>query len=166
VLARERMFEYFSSCHGTRVTLLRLNYAVELRYGVLLDIGTKVFEGRPVDVTMGAANVLWQGDVNSVALRCLAHCQSPPFVLNITGPETLSIRAVARRFGDLFGREPILEGQESPQALLNNAALCHRMFGYPSVAVDQIIEWTAHWIKMGGATLNKPTHFECRDGKF
>ncbi len=166
VLARERMFEYFSSCHGTPVTLLRLNYAVELRYGVLLDIGAKVFEGWPVDVTMGAANVIWQGDVNSVALRCLAHCQTPPFILNVTGPETLSIRAVARRFGDLFGREPILEGLEAPQALLNNAALCHRMFGYPSVAVDQIIEWTADWIKMGGATLNKPTHFETRDGKF
>jgi nucleoside-diphosphate-sugar epimerase len=166
VLARERMFEYFSSCHGTPVTLLRLNYAVELRYGVLLDIGTKVFGGRPVDVTMGAVNVMWQGDVNSVTLRCLAHCESPPFVLNITGPETLSIRAIARRFGDLFAREPILEGEESPQALLNNAALCHRMFGYPSVPVDQVIEWTAHWIRMGGATLNKPTHFETRDGKF
>ena len=115
---------------------------------------------------MGAANVIWQGDVNSVTLRCLAHCQSPPFILNITGPETLSIRAVAKRFGELFDKEPILEGQEAPQALLNNAALCHRTFGYPSVAVDQIIEWTAHWIKMGGPTLNKPTHFETRDGKF
>jgi nucleoside-diphosphate-sugar epimerase len=166
VLARERIFEYFSGRHGTPVTLLRLNYAAELRYGVLLDIGAKVFEGRSVDVTMGAANVIWQGDVNSVTLRCLAHCQSPPFVLNLTGPETLSTRAVARRFGELFGKEPILEGQEAPQALLNNAALCHRMFGYPSVAVDQVIEWTAHWIKLGGATLNKPTHFETRDGKF
>jgi nucleoside-diphosphate-sugar epimerase len=166
VLARERMFEYFSARHGTPVSLLRLNYAAELRYGVLLDIGAKVFEGRSVDVTMGAANVIWQGDVNSVTLRCLAHCQSPPFILNITGPETLSIRAVAKRFGELFDKEPILEGQEAPQALLNNAALCHRTFGYPSVAVDQIIEWTAHWIKMGGPTLNKPTHFETRDGKF
>ena len=166
VLARERMIEYFSACHGTPAALLRLNYAVELRYGVLLDIGAKVFAGRSVDVTMGAANVIWQGDVNSITLRCLAHCQSPPLVLNMTGPETLSIRAVARRFGELFGKEPVLEGQEGSQAVLNNAAVCHRMFGYPSVTVDQIIKWTAHWIKSGGVTLNKPTHFETRDGRF
>jgi nucleoside-diphosphate-sugar epimerase len=166
VLGRERMFEYFSSRHGTPVTILRLNYAVELRYGVLLDIGTKVFEGKPVDVTMGTANVIWQGDVNSITLRSLAHCQSPPFVLNMTGPETFSVRAVAKRFGELFGKEPIIEGQEAANALLNNAAKCHRMFGYPSVSIDQVMEWIAHWIKIGGWTLNKPTHFETRDGKF
>jgi nucleoside-diphosphate-sugar epimerase len=166
VLGRERMFEYFSGRNGTPVTLLRLNYAVELRYGVLLDIGNKVFAGQPVDVTMGAANVLWQGDVNSITLRSLAHCQSPPFVLNMTGPETLSVRAVAQRFGELFGQEPVIEGEEAPNALLNNAAACHHLFGYPSVSVDQIIEWTANWIKIGGWTHNKPTHFETRDGKF
>ena len=166
VLARERIFEYFSRRHGTPVTLLRLNYAIDLRYGVLLDIGSKVFEGRSVDVTMGAANVVWQGDVNSVTLRSLAHCQSPPFVLNLTGPETLSIRAVAKRFGAIFGKEPILEGQESTTALLNNSGRCHLMFGYPSVSVDQMIEWTGQWIQAGGATINKPTHFETRDGKF
>jgi len=166
VLARERIFEYFSGRHGTPVTLLRLNYAIDLRYGVLLDIGSKVFEGRSVDVTMGAANVIWQGDVISVTLRSLAHCQSPPFVLNLTGPETLSIRAVAKRFGAIFGKEPILEGQESTTALLNNSGRCHRMFGYPSVSVDQMIEWTGQWIQAGGATINKPTHFETRDGKF
>jgi nucleoside-diphosphate-sugar epimerase len=166
VLGRERMFEYFSARHGTPVTILRLNYAVELRYGVLLDIGTKVFEGRPVDVTMGAANVMWQGDVSSITLRSLAHCQSPPFVLNMTGPETISVRTVAKRFGAFLDKEPIFEGQEAPNALLNNAGLCHRMFGYPSVSVDQVIEWTAHWIKTGGWTHNKPTHFETRDGRF
>ena len=166
VLGRERMFEYFSARHGTPVTLLRLNYAIDLRYGVLFDIGSKVFEGRSVDVTMGAANVIWQGDVNSVALRCLAHCQSPPFILNLTGPETLSIRAVAERFGEIFGKAPILEGQEAPTALLNNAARCFRLFGYPSVSVEQMIEWIAHWIKSGGSNLGKPTHFETRDGKF
>jgi nucleoside-diphosphate-sugar epimerase len=166
VLGRERVFEYFSARHGTQVTLLRLNYAIDLRYGVLVDVGRKVFEGRSVDVTAGAANVIWQGDVNSVALRCLAHCQSPPFILNLTGPETLSIRAVAKRFGEIFGKEPILEGQEAPTALLNNAARCFRLFGYPSVTADQMIEWSAHWIKTGGTNLGKPTHFEARDGRF
>jgi nucleoside-diphosphate-sugar epimerase len=166
VLGRERMFEHFSARYGTPVTLLRLNYAIDLRYGVLLDIGSKVFEGRSVDVTMGAVNVIWQGDVNSVALRCLAHCQSPPFILNLTGPETLSIRAVAKRFGEIFGKEVILEGQEAPTALLSNAGRCFRLFGYPSVTIDQMIEWTAHWIKIGGTNLGKPTHFETRDGKF
>jgi len=166
VLGRERMFEYFSARHGTPVTLLRLNYAIDLRYGVLFDIGSKVFEGRSVDVTMGAVNVIWQGDVNSVALRCLAHCQSPPFILNLTGPETLSIRAVAKRFGEIFGKAPILEGQEAPTALLSNAARCFRLFGYPSVTIDQMIERTAHWIKVGGTNLGKPTHFETRDGRF
>jgi nucleoside-diphosphate-sugar epimerase len=166
VLARERIFEHFSRRHGTPVTLLRLNYAIDLRYGVLLDIGSKVFAGRAVDVTMGAVNVIWQGDANSVALRSLAHGQSPPFILNLTGPETLSIRDLAHRFGEIFGKAPVVEGQEAATALLNNAARCHHMFGVPSVTVEQMIEWTAHWIMAEGATLNKPTHFESRDGKF
>jgi nucleoside-diphosphate-sugar epimerase len=166
VLGRERMFEYFSARHGTLVTLLRLNYATDLRYGVLLDIGSKVFEGRSVDVTTGAVNVIWQGDANSVALRSLALAQAPPFILNLTGPETLSVRAVAQRFGEIFGKPPILEGQEAPTALLSNAARCHRLLGFPSVTADQMIEWTAHWIKIGGRTLDMPTHFESRDGKF
>ena len=166
VLARERLLEHFSRCHDTPVALLRLNYATDLRYGVLLDIGRKVFEGRSVDVSMGAVNVIWQGDANSVALRSLAHCQSPPLILNLTGPETLSIRAVAKRFGESFSKEPILEGQEASTALLSNAGRCHRLFGFPSVTADQMIAWTAHWIKRGGTTLSKPTHFETRDGKF
>ena len=166
VLGRERMFEYFSSRHDTPVTLLRLNYAIDLRYGVLHDIAHKVYERRSFDVTMGAANVIWQGDVNSIALRSLAHCQSPPFILNLTGPETISIRAVAKRLGALLGKEPILEGQEAPTALLSNAGRCFRLFGYPSISLDQMIEWTAEWIKIGGPTLDKPTHFETRDGKF
>ena len=166
VLARERIFEHFSRRHETPVALLRLNYAIDLRYGVLLDIGRKVFEGQSVDVTMGAANVIWQGDANSVALRSLAHCQSPPFILNLTGLETLSIRSLAHRFGEIFGKAPVLEGQEAPTALLNNASRCCRMFGAPSVTVEQMIEWTARWIMSEGPTLNKPTHFESRDGKF
>lgn len=166
VLARERIFEHFSRRHETPVTLVRLNYAIDLRYGVLLDIGGKVFAGTPLDVTMGAVNVIWQGDANSVALRSLAHCQSPPWVLNLTGPETLSVRALAQRFGEIFGRAPVLTGQEAPTGLLNNAGLCQRTFGAPSVTVEQMIQWTAHWITSGGPTLDKPTHFESRDGRF
>jgi nucleoside-diphosphate-sugar epimerase len=165
-LARERMFEYFSARHGTAVALLRLNYAIDLRYGVLADIGRKVFERRPVDVSMGAVNVIWQGDANSVCLRAFSLCKAPPVVLNLTGPETLSVRAIARRFGEHFGVEPVLEGVESASALLSDASECHRIFGYPGVSVAQMIEWTASWIAAGGASWNKPTHFEVRDGKF
>ncbi len=166
VLGRERLFQHFSAEFGTPVTLLRLNYAIDLRYGVLLDVGQKVFDRRPVDLRMGHANVIWQGDANSVALRALGHCQSPPFILNLTGPETVSVRWLARRFGEHFGIEPTFEGEEGATALLNNASLCHRRFGYPSVSLEQMIEWVAHWVGMGGPTLNRPTHFETMDGKF
>src|ERR1700686_5394992 len=140
-LGRERILEYFSSRHGTPMTILRLNYAIDLRYGVLLDVGLKVFERRPVNLAMGHANVIWQGDANSVCLRSFTLCQSPPAVLNLTGPETISIRWLPRRFGERFGVEPAFEGTESETALLNNAARCHRLFGYPSVTVEQMIEW-------------------------
>jgi nucleoside-diphosphate-sugar epimerase len=166
VLARERIFEYFAQNDGTPVLLIRLNYAVELRYGVLLDIGTKVFERKPVDLTMGAVNVIWQGDANSVAIRAFSLAASPAAYLNLTGPETLSVRQIASRFGEHFGVDPVFTGAESTTALLNNAARSFRLFGYPSVTVDQIIEWTARWIGTGGQTLDKPTHFEARDGKF
>jgi nucleoside-diphosphate-sugar epimerase len=165
-LGRERIFEFFSNRNQTAVMLLRLNYAIDLRYGVLLDIGQRVFERRPVDVTMGHVNVIWQGDANSIALRSFALCQSPPAVLNVTGPEIVPVRWIARRFGERFGVEPVLTGTEAETALLNNAARCHRLFGYPSVTVEQMIEWVAEWIGMGGATLAKPTHFETRDGRF
>ncbi len=166
VLGRERMLQYFSARYGTPMVILRLNYAIDLRYGVLLDIGTKVFERTPIDVTMGNANIIWQGDANSVALRSFAHASSPPLLLNLTGPETISVRDVALRFGRHFGIEPAFSGTEAPAALLNNAGRCHRLFGYPSVTPDEMIEWVARWIGMGGSTLGKPTHFESRDGKF
>lgn len=165
-LGRERMFEYFSSRHGTPVTILRLNYAIDLRYGVLLDVGVKVFNRQPVDVTMGHVNIIWQGDANSVCLRSFPLCQSPPAVLNLTGPDTLAVRSIASRFGKIFGIEPVIEGVEAETALLNNASRCHKLLGRPAVPVDQMIEWVAAWIAMGGNTLNKPTHFETRDGKF
>lgn len=165
-LGRERMFAHFSKVNGTPVALLRLNYAVELRYGVLFDIGRKVFERQPVNLAMGNANVIWQGDANSICLRSLLYATSPAFVVNVTGPETLSVRWIAAEFGRRFGVTPVLEGQEQPTALLNNAAKCFRLFGYPTVSVDQMIDWIAQWIGSGGRSLNKPTHFEARDGRF
>ena len=164
-LGRERMFDHFSRQYGTPVTMLRLNYAVELRYGVLVDIGQKVFERCPVDLRMGHANVIWQGDANSVCLRSFSLCASPPAVLNLTGPEVVSVRWVAKQFGERFGVEPVLQNSESENALLSNAARCQRLFGYPRVSVEQMIDWIAEWITIGGPTLNKPTHFETRDGK-
>ncbi len=166
VLGRERIFEYFSARYGTPVVLLRLNYAIDLRYGVLPDIGLKVYERRPVNVSMGMVNVIWQGDANSVALRAFRLCQSPPAILNVTGPETLSVRSLALKFGERFGVAPIFEGVEAPTALLSDASRCHRLFGYPEVSVDEMIEWVAEWIRLGGVMWNKPTHFEVRDGKF
>lgn len=166
VLGRERVFEYFSRRYGTPVTLLRLNYAVELRYGVLVDIARKVYQRQPVDLTMGYVNVIWQGDANSVCLRSFALCQSPPAILNVTGTETLSVRRLAEEFARRFGCEPIFKGQEEPTALLNNARRCHQLFGYPSVSVPQLLDWIADWIRSGRPLWDKPTHFEVRDGRF
>lgn len=166
VLGRERAFEYGSLRWGTKVAILRLNYAVDLRYGVLADIGTHVHQGQPVDLAMPMLNAIWQGDANSICLRSFAHCASPAFVLNLTGPETLSVRWIAEEFGRHFGMEPIFSGEESSSALLNNAAKSHRLFGYPTVSPDELIEWTARWIASGNAMLGKPTHFQTRDGKY
>jgi nucleoside-diphosphate-sugar epimerase len=165
-LGRERMFEYGSSQWGTKAVILRLNYAVELRYGVLVDIALNVFHKRPVDVRTGYVNVIWQRDANSICLRSLAHCQSPPLILNLTGPERLSVRWVAEQFGNCFAVQPTFLGEESDHALLSNSAKAHELFGTPSVTAEQMIEWIAHWISLGGDTLNKPTHFEAQDGKF
>jgi len=165
-LGRERMFEYGSQRWGTPVTILRLNYAVELRYGVLADIGLAVFERQPIDLRMGYANVIWQGDANSVCLRSFAHCQSPPLILNLTGPETLSVRRVAKEFGQRFGVDPVFEFEESSTALLSNAGKAHQLYGCPSVRATEMIDWLADWIRNRRPMLNKPTHFHARDGKF
>jgi nucleoside-diphosphate-sugar epimerase len=165
-LGRERMFEYGSHKYGTPVAILRLNYAVEMRYGVLVDIGRKVFARDPVDVTMGFVNVIWQGDANSVCLRCFDACASPPFVLNLTGVETLSVREIATGFGKRFGIEPVLRGQEAETALLSNSGRMVAEFGKPRVSVPEMIDWIADWIRSGGASHGKPTHFETRDGRF
>ncbi len=165
-LGRERMFEYGSRSWGTAVAILRLNYAIDLRYGVLLDIGAAVFERRPVDVRMALVNVIWQGDANSFCLQSFAHCQSPPLILNLTGPETLSVRYIAEEFGRRFNVKPTFSSEETDTALLNNAAKAHQMFGYPRVTASEMIDWTAAWISAGGSRLNKATHFQVRDGKF
>lgn len=165
-LGRERIFEYFSRTQGLRCAIMRLNYAVEMRYGVLVDVARKVYNGEAVDVSMGAANVIWQGDANAQALSLLAHCAAPPFICNITGPETVSIRRVAEQFAQIFGKEAHIVGSEAPTALLSNAALAQQLFGYPTVSLQQMILWIADWIRRDGATLNKPTHFETRDGRF
>lgn len=165
-LGRERMFQYGAHAFGTPSVLLRLNYACELRYGVLLDIGRKVFERTPVDLTMGMANVIWQGDANSICLQSLRHCQTPPLILNLTGPEALSVRWIALEFGRRFGIEPQFQGEESATALLNNSSRATQLFGYPTVTPAQMIDWIAGWIGMGGGTLGKPTHFQTRDGRF
>lgn len=166
VLARERLFEYFSREQGTLVTTVRLNYAIDLRYGVLFDIAQKVFQGQPVDVTMGHANVIWQGDANSCVLQAFSLCATPPQIINLTGPETVSVRWAALRFADYFGKPATIVGSEAPTALLSNAARCFSLFGYPSVPLETMIRWIAHWIEVGGTSLGKPTHFETRDGKF
>ncbi len=165
-LGRERMFEYFSNWFGTPGAVIRLNYAIDLRYGILLDIAEKVYSRKPVDLTMGNVNVIWQGDANAVVLRAFPHCQSPPMILNLTGPETVSIRWLATRFGELFERKPIFEGEEAKTAFLSNASRCHQLFGYPRISLEQMVGWIAHWVQIGSPTLGKPTKFEARDGKF
>ncbi len=165
-LGRERIFEYFAREHGTRCLLFRLNYAVDLRYGVLVDIARKVHAGEPVNLSVAAFNVIWQGDANSYALRAIELCDTPPRILNVTGPETLSTQRTAEFFAHRFQREVLYQGEPSAIALLNNAALCHSRLGYPSVSALTLMEMVAHWVESGGASLNKPTKFEVTDGKF
>lgn len=165
-LARERLFEYSARRHLSPTVTLRLNYAIDLRYGVLTDIALAVRDGLPIDLAMGNVNVIWQGDVNEVALRALRVGDVPPRVLNLTGPETVSVRWLADRFAEHFDKAPRLVGQEAAEALLSNAATAHRLFGYPRVPLLQMVEWTAHWLKVGGRLLDRPTHFQERSGAF
>ncbi|MBP3193874.1 NAD-dependent epimerase/dehydratase family protein [Natronogracilivirga saccharolytica] len=165
-LGRERVFEYFSKTCNTPVLMYRLNYAIDLRYGVLLEVARSVYNEEPIDLKTGYANVIWQGDANEIALRCLKHCNVPPTVLNVTGPETISIRWLAHQFGALMDTPPKFLNEEEPTALLSNASKAHRMFGYPGVTLQQMIEWTTDWVRHDRDTLDKPTHFQQREGKF
>jgi nucleoside-diphosphate-sugar epimerase len=166
VLGRERIFAHFARRLGIASVLLRLNYAVELRYGVLMDIARKVWVGDPIDLRMGHVNVIWQGDANAYALRALALAENPPLILNITGPELVSVRALAGWFGELLGRTPNLMGSEQPDALLSNAQRAYALMGYPSVPLMRVVEWVAQWVIDGGEVLDKPTQFQVRDGQF
>ena len=165
-LARERCFEYGALQYGTKVLLYRLNYAVDLRYGVLYDIASKIYKGETLAVNNPCFNCIWQGDANEIALRSLLYTESPAAKLNVTGPEIVSTRWAAREFARLFGVEAKLEGEELDDAYLNNSAKCMALFGYPSVSLKTMIEWQAEWIAEGGRALNKPTHFEERKGKY
>ncbi|MFI7133746.1 NAD-dependent epimerase/dehydratase family protein [Nonomuraea sp. NPDC050153] len=165
-LGRERVLTHFSETYGTPMSLVRLNYAVELRYGVLVDLAQKVLAGEPVDLSTGQVNVVWQGYANEVTLRSLALASTPPYLLNVTGPELLSVRRIAQDLGAALGKEPVFTGEEAPTALLSNAGRCHRLFGYPELTPAELIEHTARWVTGGGPLLGKPTKFERRDGRF
>ncbi|MFI7440070.1 NAD-dependent epimerase/dehydratase family protein [Nonomuraea indica] len=165
-LGRERVLSHFAETYGTRLALIRLNYAVELRYGVLVDLAQKILAGEPVDLTTGQVNVVWQGYANEVTLRSLLLADVPPYVLNVTGPELISVRQAALALGEALGKEPVFAGEEAPTALLSNAARCHRLFGYPQITPAELIEHTARWVAEGGPLLGKPTKFERRDGRF
>ncbi len=165
-LGRERVFEYAARHSRAEVLIYRLNYAVDLRYGVLCDIAQSILTASPISVRTPCFNCVWQGYANEVAIRALRMASRSVEYLNVTGPETISVRSTALRLGALLGREPVFDGEESSVALLNNAGKCMRQFGYPSVGVDQMIEWQAEWLMNGGRLLGKPTHFEERKGNF
>jgi len=165
-VGRERMFEYGSRRYGTPGRMVRLSYAIDMRYGVLHDVATSVFAGSAVDLTMGHADVIWQGDANEQALRLLAHCTAPATPINVTGPRHTSVRWLAAEFGRRFGREPVLTGQEAPTAWLEDTTLAQRLFGPPRVPIETMIDWVADWVRRGGPSLGKPTHFSTRDGKY
>jgi nucleoside-diphosphate-sugar epimerase len=165
-VGREKAFEYGSLKYGTPGRLVRLEYAIDMRYGVLHDVGAKVFAGEPVDVTMGQVNVIWQGEANEQALRLLAHCTAPATPINVSGPEVVSVRSLAAEFGKRFGKAPAITGREAPTAWLVDTRAAQKLFGAPRVPLAQMIDWQADWIRRRGESLGKPTHFETRDGKY
>lgn len=165
-LGRERVIEFVSRRDAMPALIFRLNYAVDLRYGTLVDIARRVFAGEPVDLAIGYFNAIWQGDANSYALRSLELCSTPPAILNVTGPERISVREIAQWFGSAFGRSPRFANSEGPLALLSDSSRCRALLGEPTVPLGVLSQWVAHWVQSGGSSLNKPTHFEVVDGRF
>ena len=165
-LGRERMFEYFSARHQTPGRIVRLNYAIDMRYGVLFDIASKVRRGEPIDVTMGHVNLIWQGDANEQVLRCLTRCTTPATPLNCTGLAALSVRELATQLGVRLGKPVQIVGREAETALLSDAGEAARLFGPPAVTIDTMLDWVADWVAHDGPSLGKPTKFEVRDGTF
>lgn len=165
-VGRERMFQHFSAQYGTPGRLFRLNYAIDLRYGVLFDIASKVRDGKPVDLSTGHVNVIWQGDASRYALRCLAHATNPTSPINISGPETLSVKWLAEAFAQRLGKQPLFSGQPAPTAWLTNTAEAMKLFGYPLVSLATMLDWVADWVARDMPSLDKPTKFENRDGKY
>lgn len=165
-LGRERMFEYFSRRYDIPITIVRLNYAVELRYGVLVDLAQRVLAEEPIDVSMGYANVIWQADANALALAAMSDADSPPMAINVAGPELLDVCKVCERFASLFDKPLQLHGTPARTALLNNAQQAFDRYGKPRISLEQVISWTADWLLRDGMTWDKPTHFESRDGKY
>lgn len=165
-LGRERIFQYFSHKNKTPMLIYRLNYAIDMRYGTLLEIAKMVQEEKEIDLTNGHMNVIWQGEANEIAIRSLLHCQSPAKILNVTGPETISVRWVASEFGKMLKKTPLFINEEAPNSLLNNASQCHKLFGYPKISLREMMEMTAEWVENNGKTINKPTHFQERSGRY
>ncbi len=165
-LGRERMFDYYAETQGEKVVHIRLNYAIDLRYGVLYDIASKVWAGQPVDVTTGYVNIIWQGDASSQALQSFSLASSPSAILNVTGPDILSVRELAQQMAALMGKTAHFTGTENGIAYLNNAARATQRFGPPSVSTEQLVQWVSHWVMQGGENLGKPTHFETQNGKY
>jgi nucleoside-diphosphate-sugar epimerase len=165
-LGRERIFEHYAARQNTPTAILRLNYAVELRYGVLVDLARKVHAERPIDLAMGYVNVIWQADANAMILRALPHADVPAAVINVAGSDVLRVREVSRRFGEMLGKPVRFTGDEAGDSLLSNGLLGYRKLGHPAVTVDEMMTWIADWVSRGGESLGKPTHFESRDGRF
>ena len=165
-VGRERVLELSAEQYGTRVAIVRLNYAIDLRYGVLVDIALRVHGDDAVPLGMGFVNVIWQGDANRIVLECLPHASSPTFVLNVTGPDVLSVRTIAEWFGARFRRPVRFAGSENADALLSNTERMRSLFAPPEVSLEQMLAWVADWVERGGPVLGKPTRFEARDGRF
>jgi nucleoside-diphosphate-sugar epimerase len=165
-LGRERMIQWVSKQHGTPACLLRLNYAVEPRYGVLVDIAQKILAREPVDLTTPLVNIVWQGYANAVALAAFSQCASPAAILNLTGLETLCVRELATEIGKRLGIQPTFREPEGTKSLLSDASRCHQLFGSPGICLDELLDMTCQWLRRGGRTLGKPTKFQVQDGKF